>query len=255
MLICLDIDGTILSRTNEIGKYTMRIIKEYKDSHRILLCSARKPSAIKTILQQLNINEKIIICFNGALIMEGENTIYETPITTDNVEYLFKIAQKYQVSINVYSNDLWLVDRIDKYVLREKEIICEEPQIIEKPENNIPIHKILFLGTEEEIIKIENELKYIEGLMCVKSKKGYLEVTHYCANKKNAFLFLLEYLQCDIKNTLAIGDGYNDVELLKSAQIGIAMGNAPYEVKKVADYVTYSNDEDGVGYALKKILL
>lgn len=65
---------------------------------------------------------------------------------------------------------------------------------------------------------------------------------------------MLQYLSVNVRDSLAIGDGYNDLELLQCVRIGIAMDNAPIEVKKIAEYITLSNDNNGVALALKKFL-
>lgn len=256
MLVLLDIDGTLLNSNHRIEGDTINAISAYNGANQFVLCSARKPSSTNSIAKQLNINEKIIICYNGALIKEGEKKIFEKPLSTQNVAYILGLAQKYNLTINVYSNDIWIVNELNSYVLSEAKIIGEKPFKINDvlKVTNYVVHKILLLGTETKLDLIKNELNTINGITFCNSKEGYLEITSFHASKIKAFEYLLEYLSVDVKDSLAIGDGRNDLELLRCVGIGIAMDNASPEVKKVADYVTLSNDENGVAIALKKYL-
>lgn len=252
----LDIDGTLLDSNHRIEVDTIDVISTYNGANQFVLCSARKPSSTNFIAKQLNINEKIIICYNGALIKEREKKIFERPLSAKVVAYILGLAQKYKLTINVYSNDIWIVNELNSYVLSEAKIIGEKPLKINDvlKATNFLVHKILLLGTEAKLDMIKNELNTVKGITFCNSKEGYLEITSFHASKSKAFEYLLEYLSVDVKDSLAIGDGRNDLELLRCVGIGIAMDNAPLEVKNVADYVTLSNDENGVAIALKKFL-
>lgn len=256
MLVLLDIDGTLLNSNHRIENETINVISAYNEANQFVLCSARKPSSTNLIAKQLSINEKIIICYNGALIMERKKKIFERPLSAQIVAYIVELAQKYNLTINAYSDDVWIVNKLNSYVLSEAKIIGEKPlrmNDVLKAANFI-VHKILLLGTETKLDLIKNELNAINDITFCNSKKGYLEITSFHASKRKAFEYLLEYLSVDVKDSLAIGDGFNDLELLRYAGIGIAMDNAPIEVKNVAEYVTLSNDENGVAIALKKFL-
>lgn len=256
VLVLLDIDGTLLNSSHRIEADTINAISNYNGANQFVLCSARKPSSTNLIAKQLNINEKIIICYNGALIMEREKKIFERPLSVQIVAYILGTAQKYNLTINVYSNDSWIVNELNSYVMNEAKIIGEMPlkinDVLEAA--NLIVHKILLLGNEARLNLIKNELKTINGITFCNSKEGYLEITSLYANKRKAFEYLLEYLSVNVEDSLAIGDGPNDLELLKCVGIGIAMDNAPLEVKNVAKYVTLSNDENGVAIALTKFL-
>lgn len=254
MLIFLDIDGTLLNSNNTIDKETLEIVSKVNLENEIILTSARKPSSTKSIAHQLQIKEKIIVCYNGALIIEGKKKILEYPLPTNEVLYIYNYAKKYNVSINIYCDDIWFAQTIDDLVLQESQIVHEEPFLISNNLEKLTVHKILLISHERELSFLKSRLSILDNLIFCNSKKGYLEITCSKANKKNAFEFLLKYLSYDRSNTLAVGDGYNDIELLKGAQIGIAMGNAPSEVKKIADYITSSNDDNGVAYALRRFL-
>lgn len=256
VLVLLDIDGTLLNSDNNIDDRTINVVKYYNYKNRFVLCSARKPSSTNLIAKQLELKEKIIICYNGALIIEGKQKICEKPLSVEIVKKVVNVAKKYNISINIYSNDMWFANELNDLVLNEAEIIREKPLVIKDSTKfeNLTIHKILLLGNEEKLKLVRNEINEINNITVCNSKTGYLEITSFGASKRTAFEYLLEYLSVASKDSLAIGDSYNDLELLQCVEIGIAMENSPEEVKRVAKYVTYSNDKNGVEYALKRFL-
>lgn len=256
MIVLLDIDGTLLNSNHRIEDDTIKAIAQFSSINHFILCSARKPSSTILIAKQLKLKEKIIICYNGALIMDGKQKIFEKTLSTETVKHVFLLAQRHNLTINIYSDDLWFVNSMNDFVLCETRIIGEKPvEIKDNTElQNLAIHKILLLGTEEKLELLKNKLDEINNITVCKSKPGYLEITSFQANKKNAFEYLIKYLSVDIMDSLAIGDGYNDLELLQCVGIGIAMDNSPDGVKKNVKYVTYSNDRNGVGVALNKFL-
>ncbi len=258
MLVLLDIDGTLLNNNHIIEDSTIETIANFSSINQFILCSARKPSSTISIAKQLKLKEKIIICYNGALIMDGKQKILERPLTIEMVKHIWRIAQKHDLTINFYSDDLWFVNNMNEFVLYEAGIVGEKPIKIEDylKIEDLVIHKILLLGSEKklDLLKDELELDGIGSITLCNSKPEYLEITSSQASKKRAFEYLTKYLSVDIKDSLAIGDGYNDLELLQCVKIGIAMDNSPNEVKRAVKYVTNSNDRNGVGVALEKFL-
>lgn len=256
MLVLLDIDGTLLNSNHRIENETVEAISKYSNMNRFVLCSARKPSSTISIANQLRLNEKIIICYNGALIMEGERKIFERPLLREKVKNILEMAKAYSLTINVYCDDLWFANELDDFVFHESEIIGETPLELKETMDfkDVTVHKLLLLGVEDKLKLLKKDLKRMDGITFCNSKVGYLEITSYQANKRKAFEYLVQYLSVDFRDSLAIGDGYNDLELLQCVGNGIAMDNSPNDVKTVADYVTYSNNKNGVAFALNKFL-
>lgn len=256
MLVLLDIDGTLLNSKHMVEANTIEVIADFNGLNQFILCSARKPSSTNLIARQLNLKEKIIICYNGALIMEGEEKIYEKPLPLEAVTHILQMAKKYNVIVNIYSDDLWFVNDLNNLVFSESRIVGESPVKIKDflELKDLTVHKVLLLSTEKKLNLIKNELNSIDDITFCSSKSGYLEITSHQASKRMACEYLLRYLSIDVENSLAIGDGYNDLELLQYVGIGIAMDNAPDDVKNVVKHITYSNDRKGVAIALKKFL-
>ncbi len=251
MVLFLDIDGTILNSNQNIGSEDLKLITQIKDTNRIILISARKPSATRYIARQLNIKKDVIICYNGALLLLGKKVLSEHIISYEIIKDICAIANNYGASANIYCEDRWLTTNQDEYVKREAEIIGESPQVVLEIPKDISARKILIMCDDQQTESIMYSLCSIVGINLNKSKKGYIEITDNRASKEHAYDQVLRYWDISVSETMAIGDGSNDMLLLKKAAIGIAMQNADDEVKKVANFITLSNENNGVAFAIK----
>lgn len=152
----------------------------------------------------------------------------------------------------VFANyDGWI--KVEEQITGTKAVILNmDMQIQEWANQNEGPHKILLMGESGQIDKIEPVLKKItfNRPNIYKSKPTYLEIMSDPASKTSAIIFLITKYGLTNKDVLAIGDNYNDIEMLRFAGMGIAMGNAPDQVKAHAKYITLDNDSDGVKFAL-----
>ena len=110
---------------------------------------------------------------------------------------------------------------------------------------------------EKQILDMERNLKlnYGDNLHITRSKPCFLEVMHREANKAKALEVIAGHFGIDRQEVMAVGDSYNDMEMLEWAGMGVAMGNAYQSVKDIADFVTASNEEEGVTEALRRFVL
>ena len=124
-------------------------------------------------------------------------------------------------------------------------------------EKNILPNKILIMTEPELCEKMERELsKKFTNLNVVRSHATLLEIMDKEVSKAEGIKILLNHYNFEIENALAFGDNYNDVEMLKFVGCGVAMGNAPADIKKIADAVTTSNEDDGIyNYLVQKNLI
>jgi Cof subfamily protein (haloacid dehalogenase superfamily) len=117
--------------------------------------------------------------------------------------------------------------------------------------------KLVIVDEPENILKWQEYFreKYKGRLEVVVSKSNYLEFTNIEATKGNALKFLAVKHGIKREEIIAIGDSYNDIHMLKYAGLGVAMGNASEVVKSQADYITYTNNDDGVAHAVERFIM
>ena len=118
------------------------------------------------------------------------------------------------------------------------------------------IHKLLCMGDPMRIRALQKEAQqHFPELIALRSKPEYLEILSRESTKRSATQVLLDHYGLDAAQAVAFGDSDVDVDMLQYCGFGVAMGNAPRQVKEAADYVTASNDQEGVYIALNSLRL
>jgi len=259
-LIMSDIDGTILDKNHQLDSYLIELMPLLKQRDiPFVLASARSPLGIAPISKELGITDFPIACYNGALISLGDKILSQHSIDKSELLLLHDFLKKEfpTVSINVYSGKDWLVNTIDEWVEIEATITGESPKVTSladfiRDEKTL-VHKLLLIDNTDTIQKLQKNLSSIDFPQTdfYLSKDNYLEVTHNQVSKKQALLELAKYYQLSLNEIMTIGDNYNDIPMIETAGLGIAMGNAPRDVKTCAKAVTDSNEQNGVSKAIK----
>lgn len=266
MMIFIDIDGTLLTSSHTITPATKQIIEHIHQNLNIpiVLTTARPPKGTFFIYNDLGLDTPLI-CFNGGLILKRNHQseweyLVNHFVPAHEIEIILHEAIKYEINPNLYREQEWYVQSVDDLVRRESKNTKSIPvqmDLVEInklwKENHKGANKILLMGTPENINSLEGKMNFLlPHLNISKSKPVYLEITHPTASKAQAIKWVAEQWNVPQKDVIAIGDNYNDAEMLQWAGMGIAMGNAPTEVKQVADYVTQTNNEEGLRLALEK---
>lgn len=268
-LVCSDIDGTLLDKDRELSKRTIDIIQKIKDKTPVVLVSSRMPKAMRHLQRELEISKQPLIAYNGGLILtydEGQaKTILSIEISMDITESILKFLHQSTVHMSLYHGDKWFVPAMDYWAKREMNNTKVEPSVAELEvvcedwkSKNIGPHKIMCMGEKGEIQLLENYLNmyFSDTLNIYRSKDTYLEIASKKISKLSALSILLEQkYDFGLREVIAFGDNYNDLELLEGVGLGVAVGNAREEVKAVADKITLGNKEDGVAIVLEEIYL
>lgn len=262
-MVCLDIDGTLLNSNHEITekvKSTINIVANEKKIP-VILVSARMPNGITFLQKELGIEEPII-CYSGALILDKDsNVLAKEFIDVPNLEEIYKLTSKNNIHMSLYKDNEWYIEELDYWAKQESEITNIIPNVTNfnglieqwKKEGSGP-SKILCMSNPEEINFLKENIKGSD-LNIYPSKPTYLEIMPTTASKTSAINILQKKFNVDKSEIIAMGDNYNDIDMLEYAGLGIAMGNAPEEVKGHANDITLTNDEDGVAEALKKYII
>lgn len=262
-MICLDIDGTLLNSNHEITENVKSAINIVANEKKIpvVLVSARMPKGITFLQRELEI-EQPIICYSGALILDKDNEVLSKEfIEVSKLENIYKLVSKNNIHISLYKDNEWYIEEMDYWAKQESEITNIIPKIsdfndlIEEWEiEGTGPNKILCMANPDEINFLKENITATD-LNIYPSKPTYLEIMPTNASKTSAINILQKKFNVEESEIIAMGDNYNDIDMLEYAGLGIAMGNAPDDVKKYANDVTLTNNEDGVAEALKKYII
>ena len=168
------------------------------------------------------------------------------------------VAKHFGVNLMTYNHDkAYALDIDEQYYMLEITInhfirVKANPLT---PQITFPIIKCLMTADGNYLAKVEKEMKkYWEGkLNIVRSEPYFLEVTEVGINKASTLTGMVKKLGKSVDNLICCGDGFNDLSMIKAAGIGVAMANAQEKVREAADYITKSNDEDGIVDVIEKL--
>ena len=267
--VCTDIDGTLLDSRRELSDRTIQAVKRINTAGiPMILASSRMPGAMRHLQQQLGILGQPMICFNGGYVILDEGDSSSTVIL-DSVTIPISICKSIgglavgtSIHVSLYSADSWFAPRVDQWTEREQTItkvnatILPFESVIDKwSATGVAAHKVMCMGEEGDIARVYWELVklFSDDVHIYKSRPTYLEIAPKTVSKATALDFLLKKrFNKDISNVMAFGDNYNDVDMIRTAGLGIAVGNAIQEVKDVAKEITSGSKEEGVAIAIEK---
>lgn len=257
-----DIDGTLLNSEEKITKETKKAVRRIEEKGiPFVLVSARLPSGMLPMQKELELASPMI-CYGGALVLESgseKKVLYEETLPPDAVKTVYETVRNNfsEVFCAIYTQDNWMVNDPDNFWMkREEETVHVAPvqkDLDKYVEEEPKVYKILCTGEAGQLDELHKLLQQEVSVVTVhKSKENNLEVVPKEASKDKAIEKVMEQLQVEKEDIMAIGDNYNDIDMLSFAGLGVAMGNAPDEVKEAADEVTAGNDEDGIQKILEK---
>ena len=286
-LVAIDLDGTMLNRYGIVTEKTKQVIEQVqKNQIEVIISSGRPIDSIKTIAKEIK-SENYFISGNGAILydIKKDEILYENTLKKSKVLDIIKICEENSIFYNIYTEKEIISKALNYNVLYYyKENLNKD----EENKTHINIVEDIYdyiLNRDEKIIKITicdnnqtifnsiirrlNEIGEIEVLdvshMSRKTiKQGtediaieyfYTEISAKNVNKWNALEFLAEKMNIKKEEIITIGDNINDKKMIEGAGLGIAMQNGAPDVQNIADYVTESNDNDGVAKALETVLL
>lgn len=260
-MIFLDIDGTLLDSRHQISENTKKLLNRLqKRDIPVVLCSARSPSGVRQIAEEGQIFGPRV-CYGGGLILDADDSILEErgiPLSRALEIRSFIRKQFPSMSVSTYLYDVWLTDEIESPAIQGemaitgcKPLVCPLESAAKEMEH---VHKLLCIGEPGQINALQRlGSKQFPEIDFLYSKSTYLEIVSKEANKGFAVDVVRRHYGVMQENTVACGDHFTDIPMLEAAGLSIAMGNAPDTVKKAADRVTATNDQEGVYIALKNL--
>ena len=265
-LIVFDLDGTLLNNNGEIGKESIRLVKELKQKGvRFTIASGRLHSAILQHAKSLDLKTPLIT-LDGSLIKSLDNKIiFESYIPSKYVKRALKLADLYLLKIALchayaiyYSETSSLIpDLVEKFGAKYVEVESYEPYL------SNTLEMVMVGEYKREIREVVRRLSFphafgLDVSFYKSHRKGdiyFFEARKRGVSKGKGLIRLAKLLKLNIHEIAVLGDWYNDLQLFKTDALKIAMANAVTEIKNLSDFVTKkTNDEDGTAEFLELVL-
>ena len=252
-ILVLDLDGTLTNSRKEITPPTLKALIEIQEAgKKVVLASGRPTYGVVPLARQLHLERygSYILSFNGARITDCRTGqfIYNKTLPQDVIPDIYRIASNYLVDILAYEDGQLLSGFTPtKYSELESRI------------NHLPIvqiDKFLLTGEPDSIAAAKEEMStHFHGYIDVYcSDPFFLEIVPKNVDKAASLLKLLTSIGLTADEMICCGDGYNDLTMIETAGLGVAMENAQPLVREKADFITKSNDDDGVLYVIDQFM-
>jgi Cof subfamily protein (haloacid dehalogenase superfamily) len=268
-LVAIDVDGTLVTSENKLSVSVVQLIREIQARGvGVTLVSGRPKLKMTPLLKELSLTlpyigsggayiadpSKNLVMLHCQLAQEETIKIIElaraarAPIISQEPDHLYYEGsiEELEQLVAISKIDITGVENSQVEIIRVDDVlqVCAEPT------------KITICGEPDFLLEIEGELRQLNlPIYLTYSAPTYLEITRSGTNKGEALKILARYLDIPLERILVIGDSQNDVSMFEIAGMAVAMGNAPEEVKAAADLIAPTNDEDGVAWILRELVL
>lgn len=274
-VIAMDVDGTLTNGQKVVTPKTKEALLKAQDNGAILiLASGRPTTGLLDLAKELDMENHhgLLVCFNGSKVIDCQtmNVLFNEPMSVEEgravLEHMKKFDRvrpmidkgEYMYVNNVYDNMIMFNGApfdVMQYESRGGKFkLCEVDDLAAFAD--YPLNKILTTADPEYLQEHYKEMMepFKDSLSCMFTGPFYFEFTAKGIDKAKALDTVLRPLGYTPENMIAFGDGHNDASMVKYAGVGVAMENAVQDLKDVADFVTLSNEDDGIAHALYKYI-
>lgn len=247
--VFFDIDGTLFNDRGEILKSTLQTIENLKKQNILVgIATGRGGTMINPVLKQVSFDTFVFL--NGGLSIHKKDVRVEFSFLKNDLYRLQEIAKNHGHGLTFCAED-------NCYLAHKSEMMQWALDKFKAPytdynENESDDVYAIWLNCPNEDIELYKDFEHL-AIAPWTGKEGMFDILFKNVSKLEGIRKLVNELGISIEETIAIGDGFNDIEMIKGVGLGIAMDNAPDEVKLHAKMITSSNNEDGIANALKKI--
>jgi len=257
-LVAIDLDGTLLNTSHQLSERNARAVQKLIEKGlEVVLATGKTRAAAESLIARFNLKSPGI--YNqGLVVYNADGTVrHQQTLDTSVVRRIITFAEDRGYRVALYSGTRILC-RPDFDKEHFMEFGEPEPEVtgpLVNLLNEISVNKIAIHGTQRKVnaLRWQLEAQYDGDVSILQAHiPTEIEVLPLGANKGKTLFMLAKELKIKPENILAMGDGDNDEEMIRMAGIGVAMENASEKVKAVAQYITASNDDDGVAQALEK---
>jgi Cof subfamily protein (haloacid dehalogenase superfamily) len=260
-LIAIDIDWTLLDNQHQVSERNKQAIKDVINAGKILsLATGRPLQGVTDFIDMIGADMPFII-YNGAMVITSisKKVLYESILAGELASEVVRFGLECGTNVFVYKNGELHVPEMNGMVKRYTSLFEIKPVVVDDMVRLAAqgVTKVLYRDTPELVAELQNAVHpHFKGKMnYFTSQPGLMEFVDLNTSKGAAMQKIGEYYNIPQSEMMAIGDNFNDVEMLRYAGLGVAMGNAPTGVKDAADVVTTTNEEDGVAEAIYRYVL
>jgi len=269
-LICIDMDGTLLNDEKIISENNIKAIRLASGKGvRIAVCTGRIFTSADHFSELLGVKSPVIAS-NGAYIREKDRdeVVYKGTLGVEKCKKLLSVFRQFNLYPHFYTSDIVFTEKlihssifyqeVNKTLPKDKQVkivlVKDWNEIFEIYESEI----FKGIAVDEDLEKLQsakNTLRNMEDFEVVSSRFDNFEVMNKGVSKGNAVKVLANYYGINSEQVICIGDSENDLSMIKFAGLGVAMGNGSQVVKEAAQYITDSNNCDGVAKVIEKFVL
>lgn len=269
-LVAMDLDNTLLDRNKQISEHTKEVLQAAADQGvEIVPATGRIFKAIPDFLREME-GVHYALCCNGATVYDRirDEIIYTNHLEAETVFRLLDVLEKYHCTQDIYRNGQGYMEprflrHLDEYkiegpifdlILRTRKEVADLRNYIQ--ENPQGIEKVCSFFDDMEVREtVKEELRALEIANVASSLPNNIEINQFGCDKGDGLTHLAEYLGLTMDQVRACGDAENDTKMIEAAGLGVVMENGTRELKEIADFITKTNNEDGVAYAIEKYVL
>ena len=263
-LIISDFDGTLVNSQNTVSDRVRQSIDEYVSSGGIFaVCTGRMLCSILPRVRELKL-KGLVAAYQGSVIadIESGKLLRKNSLSVDDCVEICAFIEKHNYSCNTYSDEVLYTNlpvgdkllTVYETITGVKAVNVDGAMSMFVKANNLACNKITFLVNPDERGRLYSLLRteFSDRFDVTCSAAVLVEISPKGDDKGVALKYIADYFGIDLSSTVAIGDNLNDLPMIKIASVGVAVGNAVDELKKEADYVSVSNNEDAVAKIIEK---
>lgn len=265
-LVAIDLDGTLLTDDKKISPHNLEVLKKAKaQGVKVVLCTGRPLAAITPFIEQLGLNEPgdYSITFNGGLVQKNDTgeILSKSALTLADVQRISQLMVELALPVDVLSEELVLQlptapDYPSIYPQLNGLLTFQSAKLADLTEDGL-YNKVVMAYDQDyldqQIAKIPDRFK--KDYEVIKTRSNLLEFMPKGVTKAFGLAHLAAHLGLTSDEIMALGDEENDLSMIEYAGMGVAMANAVEKVRQAANYITASNEEDGVAKAVEKFVL
>jgi hypothetical protein len=266
-LLAVDIDGTLLDSKGNLTDETIKAVNQGIEKGLIFTISTGRPiQGLKALIEKLGLVQDLpFITYNGAMVImwRSKDILFECSLKHEDALNIIELGKKLGPTVMVWTDNRLYASELNDRAYKYSSISTVEPLLLPKDKDEMVniirkgVTKVLWYDEVEIISKYYSEIgKYLSDEVNFHTSQPYfLEFVHSSASKAKAMKKLGEHFGIKQSEMIAVGDGLNDLSMIEYAGLGVAMENANEEVKQKADYITLSNDNNGVANVIYKYIL